>query len=735
MRVGTSLKPEEMDYIIGQLCREPNRVELGMLELMYSEHCSYKSSRPILRILPKEGPRVLVGPGYDAGIVDIGNGYVVAFKIESHNHPSAIDPYNGAATGIGGIVRDILCTNCRPVALLDSLRFGPPRKGRTKWLLKYVVKGISDYGNRIGVPTIAGEVEFDESFETNCLVNVACVGIGRRDSIVLAKMERPGDYIVLMGSSTGRDGIHGVTFASKTITAESEEERPSVQIGDPFMKKMIIEATLEAVATGFITGLKDLGGAGLTCALSEMSFKGGTGVEVDLEKVHLREEGMTPYEIMLSESQERMLFVVKPEGLEKVLEVFRKWGLPYSVIGKVTDTGEVLVRHRGEVVARLPSKLLAETPILRRRAKRPKDLPKMLKVPKPREPRDLGRVLVKMLSSPNIASKEPIYSQYDYEVGVRTIVKPGDGDAAVLRLLEEPRAIAVKADCNSRHCRLDPFNGHAGAVAESARNVVAVGAEPIAAVDCCNFGNPERPEVFWQFVEGIRGLSYMLEGLGIPCVGGNVSFYNEDERTGRAVNPTTVVVTLGLVEELDWVTTMAFKEHGDEIFVVGRTYAEMGGSEYYHWIHGISGGKPPRASPERERASMAVVKDAIRGGLIDAAHDCSKGGIAVALAVMAMKGGLGADVDLGRIPRSGVERLDELLFSESYARFIISAQPGAARELRAIAERHGCALSRLGRVIDSPELSMRHGEREIRCGLGELMEAWKGSMRRYLGEL
>jgi phosphoribosylformylglycinamidine synthase len=706
-----------------------------MLELMYSEHCSYKSSRPILKILPKEGPRVLVGPGYDAGIVDIGNGYVVAFKIESHNHPSAIDPYNGAATGIGGIVRDILCTNCRPVALLDSLRFGPPRKGRTKWLLKYVVKGISDYGNRIGVPTVAGEVEFDESFETNCLVNVACVGIGRKDSVVLARMDRPGDYIVLMGSSTGRDGIHGVTFASKAITAESEEERPSVQIGDPFMKKVIIEATLEAVATGFVTGLKDLGGAGLTCALSEMAFKGGTGAEVELDRVHLREEGMTPYEIMLSESQERMLFVVKPEGLEGVLEVFRRWGLPHSVIGRVTEGEEVVVRYGGEVVARLPARLLADAPIVRRRARRPRWLAKMLRIPKPKEPKDLGRALARMLSSPNIASKEPIYSQYDHEVGIRTVVKPGDGDAAVLRLLEDPRAIAVKADCNSRHCLLDPFNGHAGAAAESARNVVAVGAEPIAAVDCCNFGNPERPEVFWQFSEGIKGLSFMLRGLGIPCVGGNVSFYNEDERSGRAVNPTTVVVMLGLIEDLDWVTTMAFKEHGDEIFAIGRTYPEMGGSEYYHWIHGICGGRPPRARPERERASMAVVKEAIREGLIDAAHDCSKGGLAVALAIMALKGGLGADVDLKRVPRSGVGRLDELLFSESYARFIVSARPGAARGLKALARRHGAIVSKLGRVVDSPDLSLRFGERVVRCGIGELGRAWGESMRRYLGEL
>ena len=706
-----------------------------MLELMYSEHCSYKSSRPILKLLPKEGPRVLLGPGYDAGIVDIGDGYAVAFKIESHNHPSAIDPYNGAATGIGGIVRDILCTNCRPVALLDSLRFGPPKKGHARWLLKYVVKGISDYGNRIGVPTVAGEVEFDESFETNCLVNVACVGIGRKDSIVLAKMDRPGDYIVLMGSSTGRDGIHGVTFASKTITAESEEERPSVQIGDPFMKKMIIEATLEAVATGSVSGLKDLGGAGLTCALSEMSFKGGTGVEVDLDGVHLREDGMTPYEMMLSESQERMLFVVKPEGLGDVLKVFEKWGLPHSVIGKVTDTGKVLVRYRGEVVAELPSRLLAETPTLNRRAKRPRGLIGMRRAPRPREPPDLGRALLRVLSSPNIASKEPIYSQYDHEVGVRTVVKPGDGDAAVLRLLEEPRAIAIKADCNSRHCRLDPFNGHAGAVAESARNVVAVGAEPIAAVDCCNFGNPERPEVFWQFREGIRGLSYMLDGLGIPCVGGNVSFYNEDERTGKAVNPTTVVVTLGLMEELDWITTMAFKEHGDEIFAVGKTYPEMGGSEYYCWIHRIYGGRPPRALPERERASMAVVKEAIREGLVDAAHDCSKGGIAVALATMAIKGGLGADVDLRRVPSSGVRRLDELMFSESHARFLISAPPGAAREIEGIAKRHGAPISRLGKVMDSPGLSMRYGGRAIRCGLGELEGAWEGSMRRCLGEL
>ncbi|RLG02184.1 MAG: phosphoribosylformylglycinamidine synthase subunit PurL, partial [Thaumarchaeota archaeon] len=692
---------------------------------MYSEHCSYKSSRPILKLLPSKGPRVLVGPGYDSGIVDIGGGYAVAFKVESHNHPSAIEPYNGAATGIGGIVRDILCVGARPIALLDSLRFGNLESQHSRWLLRYVVKGIADYGNCIGVPTVAGEVEFDGSFEKNCLVNVACVGVCRKDRIVLAEFKRPGDVIVLVGGSTGRDGIHGVTFASKTLSEESEADRPAVQIGDPFMKKLLIDAVLEALETGQVTGLKDLGGGGLTCATSEMSAKGGVGVEIDLDKVHVREEGMNAYELMLSESQERMLFAVKPEGLKQVLQVFEKYEVPYSVLGKVVEGGMLKATFKGEVVVNLPAELVARAPVVRRKAKPPKDLKAKLQVEPPPEPENLEEVFLKLLSSQNIASREWVFRQYDHEVGVRTVVKPGDGDAAVLRIPEAGRAIAVTFDANSRHSALDPYHGHAGSLAEAARNLVCVGAEPIAYADCCNFGNPEKPEVFWQFKRGIEGLAYMSKGLGIPCVGGNVSFYNEDEETGLAVKPTTTIVMVGLLEKLEWATTMRLKAPGNSLILVGRTYPELGGSEYYHEIHGLEGGQPPKASVRREKATLKTVLEAVRRGWVEAAHDCSKGGLAIALAEMAIKGGIGVKVNLEKVPISKVKRLDELLFSESHARIVLEVKPKNVAGVLRLASRHGAPAAKIGETVEDQRVTFqRKGKPVISCRLDELCEAW-----------
>ncbi|MHC1563747.1 MAG: phosphoribosylformylglycinamidine synthase subunit PurL, partial [Candidatus Hecatellaceae archaeon] len=657
---GVSLTSKEVAWIRRKLGREPNPVEWGMFDIMYSEHCSYKSSRPVLKILPSKGPRVIVGPGYDSGIVDLGDGYVAAFKVESHNHPSAIEPYNGAATGIGGIVRDILCVGARPMALLDSLRFGSLQSPHSRWLFRYVVKGIADYGNCIGVPTVAGEVEFDRSFEKNCLVNVACVGIAKKEDIILAEFKHPGDIIVLVGGSTGRDGIHGVTFASKTLSEESEADRPAVQIGDPFMKKLLIEAVLEALKTGFVSGVKDLGGGGLTCATSEMSAKGGVGVEINLDRVHVREAEMNAYELMLSESQERMLFAVKPEGLKTVLEVFEKYEIPYSVLGKVVEGGLLKADFKGETVVNVLAELVARAPVIRRKARKPPAVQEKLKASKPSQPENLQKAFLELLSSQNIASREWVYRQYDHEVGVRTVVKPGDGDAAVLRLIDVPKAVAVTFDTNSRHSALDPFNGHAGALAEAARNLVCVGAEPLAYTDCCNFGNPEKPEVFWQFKQGIEGLALMSKGLKIPCVGGNVSFYNEDEETGLAVKPTTTIVMVGLIEKLDHITSMGLKEAGDALIMVGTTLPEMGGSEYYHEILKFDGGKPPKASVRKEKATIKTVLKAIRKGLVKAAHDCSKGGLAAALAVMAVKGKLGLNVNLERIPSLKIGRLDEL---------------------------------------------------------------------------
>jgi len=730
LKVNVNLTPEEIAEAKRRLGREPNEIELGMIDVMWSEHCSYKSSRKVLEILPKSGRRVVVGPGYDSGVVDIGDGDVIAFKVESHNHPSAIDPYNGSATGVGGIIRDVLCMNCRPIALLDSLRFGNPQSAHARWLFNNVVKGIADYGNRTGIPTVAGEVEFDESFEVNCLVNVACVGLGRIDELTLARMDNPGDIIILMGGDTGRDGIHGVTFASKTIREDSELERPAVQVGNPFIKKLVIEATLEAIRTGKVTAVKDLGGGGLTCALSEMSSKGGTGVDVELNNIHVREEGMTPYELLLSESQERMLFTILPESQDEVLRVFRKWEVPYSIIGKVTDTGRIVAKYRGRIVVDIPSKLLTEPPLAKRRAKKKFIIEK--RALKPPIPTDFVEVMHRLLSSPNIADMHPVYRQYDHEVGLRTVLKPGDADAAVLRIIGKDKAVAVKIDCNSLHCHLDPYTGHAAAVAEAARNVAATGAEPIAITDCCNFGNPEKPEVYWQFKEAIKGIAYMLKGLGIPCVGGNVSFYNEDEESGRAVKPTTTIVMLGLIERLSLVTSMALKNVGDSIILLGKTYPEMGGSEYYRLI-GFDGGRVPKAVASRERASIKTVAEAIRRGYVTAAHDCSKGGLAVSLAEMAIKGGLGLRVDLAYIPHTPSMRIDEILFSESSARFIVTTSEVNTPKVLSLARRRGVPASKIGEVSSSNYTVAMNGKILFECSVESLRKSWQDAIPRLIG--
>lgn len=733
--VEVRLSEEEVEKVKEMMGRNPNDVEIGMVDVMWSEHCSYKSSRPVLKVLPTRAPHVIVELGQDAGVVDIGDGLAIAFKIESHNHPSAIEPYNGAATGIGGIIRDILCMGARPIALIDPLRFGPINEAHNKWLFNYVVKGIADYGNCCGIPTVGGEVEFDDSFTKNCLVNVGCIGVVEKKRITHSEMRRTGDYLVLVGGLTGRDGIHGVTFASRTLTAMSEADRPAVQIGDPFTKKLVIDATLEAIKSGYVAGLKDLGGGGLTCASSEMSCRGGTGAEIWLEKILVREKGMSPYEIMLSESQERMLFVVRPKGLEKVTEIFKKYGLPFTIIGRVTKTGEVAVKRKGKLLARVPSHMLAESPIINRKAKRPPYLSRLLSKPKPRVPKNLVRVLLRLLESPNIASKEWVYRQYDHEVGVRTVVKPGDGDAAVLRILSSPnKAIAVKADCNSRHCFLDPYNGGAGSVAEAATNVTAVGAKPIAMVNCCNFGNPEKPGVFWQFTQAVNGMADICKVLEIPVVGGNVSFYNEDDVSGVAVKPSPVVLMLGLIEDLNKVTTLSFKEPKNDIVIVGETRAEMGGSEYYQTFHKLRGGKPPRIDSESVKSAIDSVLTLIRRGYVKAAHDCSRGGLAVALAVMSMKGNLGVNVNVRKVPVDTPMRMDEVLFSETYGRFILECDSGHVDRVLKICVRNEVPASVIGKTRSTPEFVIKDGNEPLmRLPVDRMNNVWRRSIPRRIG--
>jgi phosphoribosylformylglycinamidine synthase len=684
-----TLTEAESEYICKEIGREPNELEYGMLDIMFSEHCSYKSSRPILKLFPTEGEKVIVGPGDDAGVVELTDELALVIGMESHNHPSAIEPYGGAGTGIGGIIRDIISMGAMPVALLDPLRFGYLDDERSRYLFEYVVKGISDYGNRVGIPTVGGEVEFDATFQFNPLVNVICAGIVRKDSIVRGIAPNVGDIFVLMGGRTGRDGIHGVTFASEELTTSSEiEDRPAVQIGDPFTKKQVLEATLEALEKIDVQGLKDLGGGGLTCCVSEMAAKGGNGALVKLEKIPLREEGMTPYEIMLSESQERMVFVIHPEDKDKLIEIFDKYELPRAVIGTVTDTGRFEVIHNGEIIADIPTGMLSDPPTIERECAidhiSPEDntepnLEKLgVKTPTVEEG-DLNQALLNLLSSQNIASKEWVYRQYDHEVQIGTVVKPGD-DAAVIRVDDET-AFTITSDCNSSHTKLNPYHGGAGAIAEGIRNVVSMGSEPLCIVDCLNFGNPEKPHIFKQFTDCVQGMADVANRFGTPVISGNVSFYNETE--GVTINPSPAVGMCGLMKLKD-VRTFEFKGEGDKIIIIGETRPELGGSEYQKLILGKVQGEPPHVHLEEEYNVAMAVLNLIRqdsDGNITAVHDCSTGGIGVALSEMVLSGDLGAEIDLSQIP--GAEGLNdfEALFSESHGRFLVTVKEEVADEI------------------------------------------------------
>jgi phosphoribosylformylglycinamidine synthase len=711
------MTPEEERIVRERLGRKPNDVEHGMLDIMWSEHCSYKSSKAALAMLPTKSERVICGPGYDAGVVDIGNGWAVAFKIESHNHPSAVEPFNGAATGIGGIVRDILAMGAKPVALLDPLRFGTLQSGRSRWLFEHVVEGISAYGNCIGVPTVAGEIEFDGSFEENCLVNVACYGYVRRERMLTGNAKQAGNLLALAGGSTGRDGIHGVTFASKALSEESEADRPAVQIGDPFTKKLLIDACLECNERGLIVSLKDLGGGGLTCACSEMCAKGNMGAELDIGALPVREKGMNAYELMLSESQERMLIEVREADYDALKRIFDKYETSCVAIGRLTAAQELVVKHNGSVVARLPPKLITEAPLAKREAKEPKHIAALRSVKQPAEPSDYNAVLLSLLACENIASKEWVTRQYDSEVQLNTLVKPG-ADAAVLRA-PNGRAIALKADCNSKHCYLDPYNGGAGAVAEAGRNVASVGAVPIAMVDNCNFGNPEKPESFWYFSESVRGMADACKALNIPCVGGNVSFYNE--AGGVAIKPAPVVAVLGLVERQRGIALGA----AQSIVLVGETLPEMGGSEYYESYHRLTGGVAPKVDFAREKGNMEFVLS------IDAecVHDVSKGGIAVALAEMCIAGNTGASVDLSAAP-SKCSRDDELLFSETHARYLIGTKNADA--VMDAARSAGVPAAVIGKSGGSV-LRIEGRTASISTNVATAKEGWKNAIPNILG--
>jgi phosphoribosylformylglycinamidine synthase II len=731
--VNVEMTKDEFDKVKQLLDREPTITELGGFDIMWSEHCSYKSSRPKLKLFEDAENNydyVLAGPGQDAGVIDIGDGYALAFRIESHNHPSAIEPYHGAATGIGGIIRDILCMGVRPIALLDPLRFGHLEENpHSQWLFKYVVKGIADYGNCTGIPTIGGEVEFDGSFENNCLVNVACIGLGTIEDFEHAPSRafNPGDYVVLMGGSTGRDGIHGVTFASRTLTEMSEADRPAVQIGDPFTKKMIIEATLEAVKTGYVRGLKDLGGGGLTCATSELTGDGNTGAKIELRKVFTGEPGMTSYEIMLSESQERMAFIVKPEGLETVLDVFKKYEMAFAVIGK-TDDSKVLKVYDGEdLVVNIPAKALSESPTFKRAEKRPDYLDHLLAQKTPEPTISLEDIIKKLIASENICSKEWVYRQYDHEVGVRSVVKCGEGDSGVLRIIGTDKFISASVGVNSKHCFLDPYEGAKGGLVEICGNVIANGAIPMAMVNCCNFGNPEIPESFWYFSKSVEGMNNFCRKLRIPIVGGNVSFYNEDEVSKTAIKATPQIMIVGLIQGYENIITLPFKQSGNDILIIGETKAELGGSEYHSVIHKLEGGTPPKVDERKIQARWNFLYELYQNKLIKANHDVNKGGFIVTVAEMCFKNKLGADIDLTGYNFNNL-RDDELLFSETVGRFIIETNPKDFNEISSLAQKFNVIVKKIGVLKSKPEIIIKGLSQEINLDVNEMQKLYDSTI-------
>src|SRR5213083_2936368 len=632
-----NLTAEEYGRIEALLGRAPTFAELGVFSALWSEHCSYKHSRPILQTFPTAGPQVVQGPGENAGVLRLPDGWAVAFKIESHNHPSAVEPYQGAATGAGGILRDVFTMGARPVALLNSLRFGPLGDARNRYLFAGVVRGIGDYGNCVGVPTLGGEVDFAPSYAGNPLVNAMCVGVLKEKDLIKAAARGVGNVLLAVGSSTGRDGIHGASFASEELTHESERRRPQVQVGDPFTEKLLLEASLELIASGHIVAIQDMGAAGLTSSSAEMAAQGGVGVEIDLSRVPTREPGMTPYEILLSESQERMLVVAKRDRVKEVQAIAAKWELTATPIGKVTDDGMYRCTWQGKVVVEIPGqKLVDDAPVYHPEAKEDPAVAK-LRASTPHAARRYtpSHALLTLLDAPSVASKKWVFEQYDSTVQASTVIAPG-GDAGVVRVRHEDFGIAVKTDCNSRYVRLDPYEGGKATVAESARNVACTGARPLGITDCLNFGSPERAAVFYQFREACRGIADACRALGTPVTGGNVSFYNESP-TG-AVDPTPVVGMIGLLTRADRAVPSHARTSGDIVFVLGETRSELGGSAYWEICQEFMGGQPPRVNLEDEKRLIDLLVTGAERGLIRSAHDCSHGGLGVALAEVAMGG-------------------------------------------------------------------------------------------------
>ncbi len=724
------ITPDEFERIQQILGRLPNYLELGIFSVMWSEHCSYKSSRIHLRKFPTTGKRVLQGPGENAGVIDIGEGWVAAFKMESHNHPSFIEPYQGAATGVGGILRDIFTMGARPIACLDSLRFGELSAPRMKYLVDGVVRGISGYGNCIGIPTIGGETSFHSSYNGNILVNVFALGIAREGKIFKGEAKGVGNPVIYVGSRTGRDGIHGATMASAEFDDASDEKRPTVQVGDPFTEKLLLEACLELMDTDAIVGIQDMGAAGLTSSSFEMAGRAGTGIRLDLEKVPMRETGMTPYEIMLSESQERMLIVTHQGREDDVLRIFQKWDLEAAVIGQVSDDGNVRLFWHGEEVAVIPVEPIStEAPLYDRPIARGEYMnsirPALIR--EAQSDGDLTPVLQQLLASPNLCSKRWIFEQYDTSVRTNTLVAPERADAAVVRIKGSKLALAMSSDVNPVYCYLDPFEGGKQAVAEAARNVACTGAEPAAITDCLNFGSPERPEIMYQFSEAVRGISEACIALETPVISGNVSFYNETD--GRGVYPTPTVGMVGILEDGDRFNTMHFKQSGEVIVLLGTTQSELGGSEYAQLMHPDQLAVPPRVTLASEKALIQFLLAATGEQLLTSAHDLSSGGLAVALAEASMLG-VGCRVEL----KGHADSLDavEILFSESQARALVTTSEAHSARILELAARHGVPAQRIGTTATADFLIERGGTPLVRETVSALHRIWSEAFEALL---
>ena len=733
-----NLTDDEYARIEQMLGRAPSFAELGIFSALWSEHCSYKHSKPILKTLPTTGPQVVQGPGENAGVLRLPNGWAVAFKIESHNHPSAVEPFQGAATGVGGILRDVFTMGARPVAVLNSLRFGPLDDARNRYLMAGVVRGVGDYGNCVGIPTLGGEVDFAPGYSGNPLVNAMCVGLLHEKDLIRAAAHGVGNVLIAVGSSTGRDGIHGASFASEELTKESEQRRPQVQVGDPFTEKLLLEASLELIASGHIVAIQDMGAAGLTSSSAEMAARGGVGVEIDLATVPTREAGMTPYEILLSESQERMLVVARADRVPQVQAIAAKWELDATPIGRVTNDGMYRCTWKGQVVVEIPGqRLVDDAPvyhpearedqaIARRRAERPDS---RTPVPGPQE------ALLALLDAPSIGSKRWVFEQYDSTVRAGTVIAPG-GDAGVLRVPGEDFGLAVKTDCNSRYVALDPYEGGKAAVAEAARNVACTGARPLGVTNCLNFGSPEKPAVFHQFREACRGMADACRALGTPVTGGNVSFYNESP-TG-AVDPTPVIGMVGLLARADHAVPSHARVPGDAVIVLGETAAELGGSAYWEVVLGAVVGQPPKVDLEKERRLVDFLATAAERGLLRSAHDCAQGGLGVALAEVAIGGpyqplGFGMDVDLSAYA-PGLAAHD-VLFSESHGRAVVTCPAERSDGVTALARELGVPARRVGTVGGANGVwRVQLRDAQIAESIAEVREVYFAAIPRRIGD-